>query len=87
MYQLSKFARDPRERDAATEIEDFRDYLQVLQEEFAVPIYYKYGNHEERFDTYIYTHAKEFAGLDSQTAVARAHYLYATGQIKLTSAS
>jgi len=65
MYQLSKFARDPRERDAATEIEDFRDYLQVLQEEFAVPIYYKYGNHEERFDTYIYTHAKEFAGIET----------------------
>src|SRR3990167_10943226 len=38
-------------------------------------------------EKYVTEHAKEFAGLDSQTAVARAHYLYATGQIKLTSAS
>ena len=67
MYQLSPFVRDPRLRDVATEVEDFKDFLGMLKDEFNVPIYFKFGNHEERFETYIYTHAKEFAGLKQFT--------------------
>ena len=67
MYQLSPFVRDPRQRDVAGEVDDFKDFLGMLKDEFGVPIYFKYGNHEDRFETYIYTHAKEFANLKQFT--------------------
>ena len=56
---LSVYAKDPRERSIADEIEDAKDFLDTLKEEFGVPIYWKFGNHEERFDHYIYRNADQ----------------------------
>lgn len=64
-YQLSTFSRDPRERSIKEEIEDTKDVLQMLSEEFGSPIYFKFGNHEERYERYLYQHAKDLAGLSS----------------------
>ena len=34
-----------------------------LQDRFDVPIYYKYGNHESRYDRYVMKHAPELFGI------------------------
>ena len=64
VYQLSTFSRNPKERDLREEIEDFQDFLELLQQEFGVPIYWKYGNHEERFERHLFNHSEELAKLD-----------------------
>lgn len=62
-YQLSTFSRDPRERNIQNEIDDCHDFIEVLKDEFQVPIYWKFGNHEERFERYLYQNANELAWL------------------------
>lgn len=63
-YQLSKFSRDPRESNIQEELNDCTDFLETIKEELGVPIYWKYGNHEERFEHYVYRQAKELAFLE-----------------------
>jgi hypothetical protein len=62
-YQLSHFVRDPRNRKFKEEIEDTKDFLQVLNDLFKVPIYFKEANHERRYETYLYTKADELVGV------------------------
>ena len=69
-YQLSAFSRDPRERNIKEEVEDCKDFLAMLKEEFDVPLYFKFGNHEERFERYLYQHAEELAWLEEFTLEA-----------------
>ena len=64
MYQLSDFSRDPRERKIPEEIADAKDLLDMLREEFGVPMYWKFGNHEERYDRYMYRQCKELIGIE-----------------------
>ena len=66
-YALSVFAKDPRERNIKDEVEDGKDLLYTLKKEFGVPIYWKFGNHEERFDHYIYRHAEQLGFLKEFT--------------------
>jgi hypothetical protein len=60
-YQLSRFLKNPERRDIADEIEDVKDFLQNLQDAFHLPVYYKFSNHERRFENYIFTHAEKIA--------------------------
>lgn len=62
-YQLSRFQKDPRKRSFADELESCRDLLRVFRQLFdGVPIYFKLGNHEERFENYMKTRAPELLG-------------------------
>jgi len=63
MYQASRFVKDRRLRDLAGEIEMTRDFLRQLKDEFACPIYFKIGNHEDRWETYLKTCAPELLGI------------------------
>lgn len=59
-YQMSKYAKDPRKRSFSGELEDTRNFLKKLRELFPdAHIYYKLGNHCERFEKYMYTKAPE----------------------------
>lgn len=50
-YQLSVFGPDPRKRKFWEEIEAFKQFIAVLKIAFpGCPIYYKLGNHEERYE-------------------------------------
>ena len=63
-YQLSRFCRDPRMRNIAEEIAVFNEVVGIIKK--ALPdarIIFKYGNHEERYDTYIMRQAPELFGL------------------------
>jgi len=62
-YQLSRFNKDPRQRDFANELEIGKQFLQSLQKNFKCPIYWKLGNHEERYESYLFVKAPELVGV------------------------
>ena len=65
MYQASRFIRDRRLRDIAGELEITRQFLELLKNEFNCPIYFKIGNHEDRYENYLKVHAPELIGIDN----------------------
>ena len=63
-YTLSKYLVDPTKRKFKEEIEDFKKFIQILQEAFpGKPIYYKMGNHEERYEKIMIDRCPEFLGV------------------------
>lgn len=58
-YAVSRWEKDPRKRKFKGELEDTRQFLQALNRMFDVPIYYKIGNHEERYEAYLRIKAPE----------------------------
>jgi predicted phosphodiesterase len=59
-YGLSTFEKDPRKRRFSEELEMGRQFLRVLRKEFdGVPIYFKLGNHCERYERYLRIKAPE----------------------------
>lgn len=65
-FSISRYDKDPRQRDLAGEIEIAKDGLAWLRERFGngkLPIIFKCGNHEERWDKYIWLKAPELLDL------------------------
>jgi hypothetical protein len=60
-YWLSRFGKSRRYRNFLEELHTTRSFLEKLSKDFK--IYYKYGNHEKRFDDYVLTYASEFEGI------------------------
>jgi len=60
MYQGSRFIKDRRLRDLAGELEMTRQFLKMLKDTFNCPIYFKIGNHEVRWMSYLMRNAKSF---------------------------
>lgn len=59
-YGLSSFEKDPRKRRFSEELEMGRQFLKILRKEFdGVPIYFKLGNHCERYERYLRIKAPE----------------------------
>lgn len=63
-YGLSRFVRDPKARSVADELHMLSVFYQSLQEHLPVPVYYKMGNHEERYDHFLYMKAAEIIGVE-----------------------
>lgn len=63
-YQLSRFDKDPRKRSFGAELEAFADTLKKLRDVLKCPVYYKYGNHEERYEHFLFAKAKELVGVE-----------------------
>lgn len=60
MYQLSRFEKDPRKRRFRYELEDTRQFLMWLKQELPdAKIYFKIGNHEERYESFLRIKAPE----------------------------
>ena len=62
-YGLSRFVRDPKARSVADELHMLSVFYQSLQEHLPVPVYYKMGNHEERYDHFLFMKAAEIIGV------------------------
>jgi predicted phosphodiesterase len=62
-YGLSRFTRDPKKRSVAEELDMLGFFYRALKEILQVPIYYKYGNHEERYDHFLWMKAAEIIGV------------------------
>lgn len=63
-HTLSFFEKDPRKKNFAYELDVFKAFIDKIQEVFKCPIYYKFGNHEERYDKFLREKAKELVGVE-----------------------
>jgi len=64
-YQASSFARDPRKKNLKFEFDVFKEFIGKLYYALGEPkIYFKQGNHEERFERYLFVKAPELIGVD-----------------------
>jgi predicted phosphodiesterase len=63
-YQLSKFSKDFRKPSIKAELDVFRFFIDQLKQRFPeATIYYKFGNHEQRFERWIQNNAQMFDGI------------------------
>ena len=63
-YSISRHEKEKDMRDFKREVDMNRDFLQRLRDIFrTIPIYYKLGNHENRFARALNVEAEEFAQL------------------------
>lgn len=63
-YQAStKYERNPEKRRLAEEVETAEQFLDWLQQELKVPIFFKFGNHEERWDRLLWAKGAELLGI------------------------
>ena len=67
-HSLSRFVKNPKRRDFAGELNMFADLIDVLRKEFnEAQIIFKVGNHEERYDQFLFQKAHELAGVEEFT--------------------
>lgn len=63
-YSISRHEREKDLRDFPREIEMCRNFLEKIRSIFPlIPIYFKMGNHENRYQRYLVSQAEEFASL------------------------
>lgn len=62
-FTLSRFAKDPKGRSFAHELEAFRRFFEVVMETFGAKVYFKIGNHEERYQHFLWMKAGELDGV------------------------
>ena len=61
-YAISRYMKDPKQRDFKGELEAVRDFVGYLRQEFPkIPIVYKTGNHEDRWKHWLWQHAAEIS--------------------------
>ena len=64
-FGLSRFVKDPRKRHFAEELKMFKDFFDILKKQFPkAKIVFKVGNHEERYEHFLWTKASELTGVD-----------------------
>ena len=64
-HKLSRFVKDPKKRDFASELASFKDFFAILQKTFPkAKVYYKLGNHEERYQHFLLEKAHELIGVE-----------------------
>ena len=63
-YGLSRFIRDPKKRSISGELQALAQFYSVLRVNYPVKIFYKFGNHEERYDHFLWSKAAEIADVD-----------------------
>jgi predicted phosphodiesterase len=63
-HQLSYFQKDPRKKRFAEELIMFGDFISKLKKIFKCKIYYKFGNHEERYDSFLFQKAGELVDVE-----------------------
>ena len=61
-YAISRWAKNPKKRNFEAELEQVRQLLGWMRQEFPdIPILFKCGNHEERWEFWLWQHAPEIA--------------------------
>jgi len=64
-YAISRFQKDPRKRDLASEVYMARNFLYTLRRLFPTQaIYFKAGNHDIRWDHYLINNASDLVGIE-----------------------
>ena len=63
-HGLSRFVKDPKARSFAYELSAFKRFFEVLTQTFGCRIYFKLGNHEERYNQFLMMKAAELEGVE-----------------------
>jgi len=63
-FGLSRFSKDPKARSFAHELKTFKEFMDVLKKTFNAKIYFKIGNHEERYFHFLWMKAHEIVGVE-----------------------
>lgn len=63
-FGLSRYSKDPKKRNFAFELDTWKAMFEVFQRELKCPIVYKLGNHEERYENFLWQKAGELVGVD-----------------------
>lgn len=61
-YSISRWIKNPSQRNFSAELKACRQAIEWIREKFPhIPIVFKFGNHEERWDAWIWQHAPEIS--------------------------
>jgi predicted phosphodiesterase len=61
-YAISRYTKDPKQRDFKAELEAVRAFIAYVRQQFPdMPIVFKVGNHEERWQHWLWQHAAEIS--------------------------
>ena len=60
-FLLSRFSKDPKARKFSYELQQLEQFVQVVEKTFKAKIIYKLGNHEVRYQHFLWEKAKEIA--------------------------
>ena len=64
-YMISRFGKDPKKRSFGGELQSFAELIAALRSEFpSARIIFKDGNHEERYNHFLYQKAGELIGVE-----------------------
>lgn len=63
-HGLSKYMKDPRKKNFAEELNVGVELLKAIQRIIKAPIYFKLGNHDERYQHYLWMKLGELQGVD-----------------------
>lgn len=63
-FGLSRFVKDPKARSFAEELRAFKEFMDVLKKTFNAKVYFKLGNHEERYFHFLWMKAHEIVGVE-----------------------
>lgn len=63
-HRLSRFIKDPKKRNFKLELDTFKEVIEIFEREFKCKIYFKVGNHEERYEKFLLEKANELAGIE-----------------------
>jgi predicted phosphodiesterase len=62
-HGLSYFLKDPEAKIFSEELKVMQDFFDVLKKTFKCKIYFKFGNHEERYENFLLQKAHELKGV------------------------
>ena len=63
-HRLSRFIKDPKKRNFKLELDTFKALFDVFEKELNCKIYFKIGNHEERYEHFLQEKAGELVGIE-----------------------
>jgi predicted phosphodiesterase len=63
-HKLSKYTKDPRKRNFEQEIAVGAEVINLIKKHITENVIFKHGNHDERYQHYLWTKAGEIAGLE-----------------------
>lgn len=63
-HRLSRFIRDPKKRNFKLELDTFKALFEVFEKQLKCKIYFKIGNHEERYEHFLQEKASELVGIE-----------------------
>ena len=63
-YSLSRFMKDPKKRDFKYEIDTLKQFFDIIKKELKCKIFFKIGNHEARYEHFLFMKAHEIAGIE-----------------------